>query len=526
MMKRLTSLCGAFGLRRKNRKSNRASYIVPTPPSNSHANMCNNFKIGDSDSTSFSNVDQQNPIILMKINADEPIEHVAFSITISPSVIGMFPLSHSFLIPSRNTNCFHTDSDDKDRSETKQNHQEITETQVTPTNHSESDDISRDILQGIIQSIVDGQTKEIELSNTNAIRAKIPEGFEKFDSKPIIDEIVKCVLKPKVFFNDKKPPPTQFSTDCNQNTFKIITKSKSSSPMSTEKAMDTIMKYSDNESTPASQHIITEFIEGPTVMMIPKIDTANLLTPRISKLENMVESVVTTNVKLLQNFEEFVQKYKLEKMHFSPSTNSSSIKFAESLSPHFKTAQIYLSQQRKRKRSNSENKRKRMQQRFVRNKSDCRQYKSDRGPRLNTAHRAHQRRSFDMERKQRMRMEREAEKKTLRELRLMEERVKLERARKMRYKASPVRKYKATKITLPKRKLRIRRVGIYERGLERKKNKEMYYEEMRRIRDLQMGISPVSKRKKSKRTGMDVEMRNNGCESRLKVMQTLKLRQR
>eukprot|EP01083_Nonionella_stella_P270730 916914_1 len=149
----------------------------------------------------------------------------------------------------------------------------------------------------------------------------------------------------------------------------------------------------------------------------------------------------------------------------------------------------------------------------------------------NTARRALKRKSFEMEKKQRHAVKKMIDNQKLKELKLMEEQIKLERIQITRYKARKMPKYKHTKIVLPRRRLKVpKHIGIYERGIKLQREKEQYLNEFRKLKDLQMGITPshkLQRRVTNVAEVMDINMTSNGSESRLnlKVTQSLKLRQ-
>ena len=113
----------------------------------------------------------------------------------------------------------------------------------------------------------------------------------------------------------------------------------------------------------------------------------------------------------------------------------------------------------------------------------------------------------------------------MKQLEEMERQIMVQRAQMHMYRARPIKKFKRTKIVLPRRKLKVPRVGIYERAVRSKREKEEYLNEFRRLRDMQMGISPKRLEHEEYASECDMGMRGNGCESRLRVMQSLRLRQ-
>ena len=172
----------------------------------------------------------------------------------------------------------------------------------------------------------------------------------------------------------------------------------------------------------------------------------------------------------------------------------------------------------------------------LRHEIDCRlnrraaqkKYRANRGPKLNTKERAVRRRAFDVTTARRMEREMKEESRRIKQLQQMERQIKRERLRLSQYKARPIRKYKRTEIVLPRRKLRPQKVAIYERAMQSKREKEEYLAEFRRLRDLKLGITEHIddySHEESFSSECDLSMRMHGNESRLKVMQSLKLRQ-
>ena len=224
-----------------------------------------------------------------------------------------------------------------------------------------------------------------------------------------------------------------------------------------------------------------------TIIKYTESSVPDPITPRISKLESIVQKVVGTNAFLMENLNEIMDRYNVET---APSLTANSA--ATTTDCHY----IHSpdpDRMRKRKRSQSEQSE--CNQRERRNKSKNKnknKYKLDRGPKLNTKERAIKRRAFNMNNERRIEGAMKEELRRIKQLQEMEREIKSERARMSMYKARPIKRYKPTQIVLPRRRLKPNKVGIYDRAIRSKRDREQYLDEFRRLRDLKLGILPKS----------------------------------
>ena len=352
------------------------------------------------------------------------------------------------------------------------------------------------------------------------------------------------------------PPNSKASTVA--NTVSISVSEEENNVNSEDEALQTIIKYTESSLASAvkenaiqnaqnannqkarmsvkSAHSLHSVTSAQSGMDMNQDD---IITPRINKLESMVEKVVVTNVTLMQNFAKFMEEYHIQSGETAQMTSpgNQSLKNCQTTKQQEKLENV---QRRRRSKSlrfgdieSSESREQDQKQKTRERVGSCdfqrrkqKRYRTDRGPKLSSLDRGRKRRAFNRKTKKRFERELKEEIRCMKQLEEMERQIMIQRAQMHMYRARPIKKFKHTEIVLPRRKLKVKKVAIYDRAIKAKREKEDYLNEFRRLRDMQMGIPyPQQPEPEEYASECDMGMRFNGCESRLRVMQSLRLRQ-